>query len=275
MNNFLLSHFNKLKFCSNNPELDLRILLNKSKIIKEEIILSNFKIENINQKEFNKNFIRRINFEPISKIFNSKSFWKYDFFVNKEVLDPRPETELILENILKLYANKKKELKILDMCTGSGCIAISLAKEYPKSKITATDISKKALKVATKNAKKLNCLKQIKFIECNLLNNIECYDIVVSNPPYISETDYIKSSQEIQLYEPRIALVASNNGYEFYEKISNILPNILSNTSRAFIEIGSTQAKKTINIFKLKQINCLDVVKDIQNLNRLLILNKS
>jgi release factor glutamine methyltransferase len=275
MNDFLKNHLNILKKNFSNPELELRVLLKQTLIKQKEIIFSNFDINDINLNFFDNSFRRRINKEPLSKIFNNKNFWKYNFFVNSDVLDPRPESELIIENILKFYSKKDSQLKILDMCTGSGCLAISLSKEFFRAKVTATDISTKAIEVAKINAFNLNCFNQINFVECDLLNTTETYDIVVCNPPYLSETEYKKTSPEIQLYEPKIALVAESNGYEFYKRISNILPKIMTQKSRAFLEIGSLQAKININIFKSNKINCLEVVKDIQNLDRLLILNKS
>ena len=275
MNNFLKSHLNILSKKFSNPDLELRVLLNKCSINKKDIIFSNFDINNIDLKNFSVAFNRRLKREPISKIYNSKSFWKYNFYVNKNVLDPRPETELIIEKVLENFPNKKDNFKILDLCTGSGCLAISLAKEYLNSEITATDISLKALNVAKKNANMINCINQIKFVKSNLIDKIEKYDIVVSNPPYLSMQEYEKTSPEILKYEPKIALLASRGGYEFYWKISNFLKNILKDNSKAFIEIGSTQVKKVTNIFASRHINCLKVEKDIQNIDRLLILNKS
>ena len=115
---------------------------------------------------------------------------------------------------------------------------------------------------------------QINFIQCDLLDKFNLYDIVVSNPPYLSKIEYEKTSLEIKLFEPKIALISLKNGYEFYEKISKILPNILHYNSKVFIEIGYHQASKAIKIFESTNIACLKVVKDIQNLDRLLILNK-
>ena len=274
MDKFILDCLEKLKKFS-NPELELRILLNKSLVKKKEIILSNFNIEDINLIKFSNYFDRRISNEPISKIFNSKSFWKYDFYVTSDVLDPRPETELIIENVLKYFQLKNKKLKILDICTGSGCIAISIAKEYLNARVYGTDISTQAIKIAKINAKKLNCHNQINFIKCDMVNMIEKFDIVICNPPYLSDLEYSETSLGIRFFEPKIALVALDDGYEFYNRISGILPKILNKKSLAFIEIGSSQAKKAISIFRSKGINCLELVKDIQNLDRLLILNKS
>ena len=275
MNNFLQDHIRILKKKFSNPELELRVLLKNSLIKDKEVIFSNFSIKDINIFKFNFAFERRIKNEPTSKIFNIKSFWKYDFFVNEDVLDPRPETELIIENVIKFFPNKNKKLKILDMCTGSGCLAISLAKEYLNSSIVATDISVKAIKIAKINAKRLSCDNQINFEKCNLINKILDYDIITANPPYLSEEEYLLTSKEIQLFEPKIAFIASEDGYEYYNKIAKLLPSLLNKHSKAFMEIGSNQAIKTINIFKSNDINCLKLEKDLQNLDRVLILNKT
>ena len=274
MNNFLDSHLKKLSNHFDYPELELRVLLNRASNIDKEIFFSNFNIEKINIQIFKDSFDRRLKKEPISKIFNSKEFWKYNFYVNKFVLDPRPETELIIEKVLNYFPNKNKQLKILDLCTGSGCIAISLAKEYLNANVTATDISSKALKIAKINSKKINC-NNIKFIQCDLLDKISKYDIVVSNPPYLSKLDYKNVSDEIKLFEPKIALFAKRNGYEFYNRLANILPDIISKKSMIFIEIGHSQSKKCIEIFESSKLECLEIFKDYQNLDRGIILNKT
>ena len=274
MNDFLNLHLKKLSNHFDYPELELRALLNRSSIIDKEIFFSNFDIEQIDFQIFKESFDRRLNKEPISKIFNSKEFWKYNFFVNKFVLDPRPETEFIIEKVLHYFPDKNKKLKILDICTGSGCIAISLAKEYLNSKITATDISSKALKVAKINSKKIGC-NNIKFIKCDLLDKISKYDIIVSNPPYLSKFDYENVSDEIKLFEPKIALFAKRNGYEFYNRLASLLPIIVSKKSMIFIEIGHSQAKKCREIFESSKLECIEIVKDYQNLDRGIILNKT
>ena len=275
MNDFLQNHLNILKKNFSNPNLELRLMLSNCSKNKKNIFLSNFNINDINLIKFNKVFKRRLNREPISKIFNKKSFWKYDFFVNKDVLDPRPETELIIEKILDFYPDKTRSLRFLDMCTGSGCIAISLAKEYAKATIDATDISSKALNVAKNNALRLNCNNQINFIECNLVKAIQVYDIVISNPPYLSHSEYEKTASEIKLFEPKKALFAAKEGFYFYYKIAKILPDLLGSKSMAFLEIGSKQAEKVKKIFSEGNYHSLKIAKDIQNLDRILIIKKS
>ena len=146
MNNLIKESLTKLKQKNiSNPELDLRILLKYASKKNNEIILSNLNLDNIDIVKFKSYLQKRINRQPIAKIINNKSFWKNDFYVNNFVLDPRPETELIIEEVLNIYKNKNSKLKILDIGTGSGCIAVSLAKEFKNASITAIDISKDCL----------------------------------------------------------------------------------------------------------------------------------
>ena len=159
MNDFIISSLEKLKNKNiPNAEIDLRVLLNYSKYTKNEIILSNLDLDQINIDLFNKVLNRRLSNEPISKIINKKNFWKDEFYVNKFVLDPRPETEGIVEESIKLIKNRQSSIKILDIGTGSGALAISLAREFINANIMAIDISEEAIKVANLNInnKKLN-----------------------------------------------------------------------------------------------------------------------
>ena len=155
MNDFIISSLEKLKNKNiPNAEIDLRVLLNYSKYSKNEIILSNFDLDQINIDLFNEVLDRRLSKEPISKIINKKNFWKDEFYVNEFVLDPRPETEGIVEESIKLIKNKNSNIKILDIGTGSGALAISLAREFFNAKIMAIDISEDAIKVANVNINK-------------------------------------------------------------------------------------------------------------------------
>ena len=185
MNNFIKSHLEVLYEKNfTDPVIELRALLNKTSILKKEIILTNFNINQINLNLFQTSFERRIKMEPLAKIFKEKEFWKYNFVVNENVLDPRPESELLIEAVEKYFQNKKQKIKIIDIGTGSGCLAVSLAMEYKNSMITATDISKSALDVAKKNSKKFNVCEQIKFKCCNWFETKENFDVVETNPPY-------------------------------------------------------------------------------------------
>ena len=171
MNDLINSSLEKLKEKNiPNAEIDLRVLLNYSKCTKNEIILSNFDLDQININLFNKVLNRRLSNEPISKIINKKNFWKDEFYVNECVLDPRPETEGIIEESIKLIKNKYSTIKILDIGTGSGALAISLAREFINAKIMAIDISEDAIKVANKNINNKKLDNQIQLRKANIDN---------------------------------------------------------------------------------------------------------
>ena len=275
MNNFIKNHLEILKKNHfENPDIELRALLNKTSKYNKKVILSNFNINQINFDLFELAFRRRINNEPLAKIFNEKNFWKYSFFVNEKVLDPRPETEIIIEAVEKYFQEKEQKLKIIDLGTGSGCLAISLAKEYINSRIIATDISKDALDVAERNSFKLNCNKQISFVCCDWIDTIEIFDVIVTNPPYLTKEEYKNTNKDIKLYEPKIALLGGEDGLFYFRKLAYIMPKIVDYNSFCFIELGQNQKNECIDIFEEFGMQCIDIVADYQNIDRVLILKK-
>tara|TARA_B100002052_G_C15736763_1_gene531259 strand:+ start:52 stop:879 length:828 start_codon:yes stop_codon:yes gene_type:complete len=256
-----------------NAELDIRILLKHSSSNPKEIILSNYYLEDLNVDYFKSLVKKRLENQPISKIINKKFFWKDEFFVNSNVLDPRPETELIIEETIK-NIDKDKKVDILDIGTGSGCLAVSIAKELPNSKITAIDISNKALEVAKKNINK-NCLQnQIKLLnkDVGMLN--EKFDIIVSNPPYISENDYKNLQKEIRKFEPKIALLGGSDGLDFYRVFANKIENLMKSNSYFICEIGSNQLSSCKSIFSKTNLILKKISKDIQKIDRTLTFFK-
>ncbi len=275
MNNLIKESLIKLKEKNiNNPELDLRILLKHASKKNNEIILSNVNLDNIDIAKFNKSLQKRINRQPIAKIINNKSFWKYDFYVNNFVLDPRPETELIIEQVLNIYKNKNLKLKILDIGTGSGCIAISLAKEFKNASIIATDISQEALDVAAKNSKIHNCDNQIqlKLIDFKSLNFK--FDLIVSNPPYLTKEQFNNTDPEVKNFEPRLALVGGDDGLEFYREYSNSLENLMNKKAYFVCEIGVNQREDCEEIFKNSGLHISNIVHDLQGIERILSFSK-
>ena len=275
MNNFIKYHLEKLKQNNfNYPEIELRAILKKTSISKKEILFSNFNKEQINLSFFLKAFERRMQKEPIAKIFNEKYFWKHKFYVNNHVLDPRPETEHIIEGVKKYFPNNKINLNIADLGTGSGCIAISLAKEYKNSNVTATDVSEEALQVAKKNSKKLKTNKQINFLRCDWINFSAFYDIIVTNPPYLSEQEFEDSSTEIKNYEPKKALVGGDDGLHNYRILAEKMLKIMNNNTISFVEIGNGQKAEVVKIFNSFLIKCDDIIVDHQNIDRILVLKK-
>ena len=275
MNDFIISSLEKLKKKNiPNAEIDLRILLNYSKYSKNEIILSNFDLDQINIDLFNKVLNRRLSNEPISKIINKKNFWKDEFYVNEFVLDPRPETEGIVEESIKLIKNKHSMIKILDIGTGSGALAISLAREFTNANIMATDISEEAIKVANKNINNKNLNNQIQLKKITLDNINEKFDLIVSNPPYLTKKELQNTSYEIQNYEPLIALDGGEDGLNFYRDFSKKINKIMNVNSYLLLEIGEGQLKDCKDIFSLSKLNFHKKAQDLQKKDRILIYSK-
>ena len=275
MNNLVYSSLQKLRNKKiYNPELDLRILLNHSSKIKKQIFLNNLNINDIDIDYFNSLLQKRLNYEPISKIIKKKNFWKYDFFVNSNVLDPRPETELIIEEVLSNIKDRKKQYKILDIGTGSGCLAICLAKELTNSKITAIDISKTAINVAKKNIKlkKLEHQIDLKLIDINKIK--DRYDIIVSNPPYLTECEYEKAQEEIKNFEPKVALVGGADGLQIYRILSKKIDYIMTNNSYFVCEIGKGQLDSIKDIFQNTNLILKKISKDLNKIDRTLTFFK-
>jgi len=275
MNDFIISSLEKLKNKNiPNAEIDLRVLLNYSKYSKNEIILSNFDLDQINIDLFNKVLDRRLSKEPISKIINKKNFWKDEFYVNEFVLDPRPETEGIVEESIKLIKNKNSNIKILDIGTGSGALAISLAREFINSKILAIDISEEAIKVARININKKKLNNQIQLKQTTIDNIDEKFDVIVSNPPYLTKKELENTSFEIKNYEPLIALDGGEDGLNFYRYFSRKINKIMNINSYLILEIGEGQFSDCKDIFSHSSLNFHKKAQDLQKKDRILIYSK-
>ena len=207
---------------------------------------------------------------PLQYITNTQEFYGMKFKINENVLIPRYDTEILIEETLKLAKDKDK---ILDMCTGSGIIAITLAKNVEKSNVFACDISLEALKVAKENNELHNT--NVKFINSNLFENIEekNFDIIVSNPPYITEKEMQKLENQVRK-EPELALYGGVDGLDFYRKITENAKEYLKKEGLLIFEIGYKQKEDVSNILienKFKNIKC---VKDLQGLDRVIIGEK-
>lgn len=209
---------------------------------------------------------------PIEHITHKKEFMKLDFFVDENVLIPRQDTEILVEEVIEI-AKKINAKKILDLCTGSGAIAISLAKYLPNTQVTALDISSKALEVAKLNAKTNNVESQITFVESNLLENLpkEKYDIIVSNPPYIKQDIIKELDREVQK-EPHIALDGGKDGLDFYRKIIDSGYEYLKYGGYLCLEIGYDQKEEVMNLLDNngQYINKI-CIKDLYDNDRVII----
>lgn len=254
-----------------NAEIMLAYILKCKRL---QLYLSFDRPLNENEKNLYREFLqRRVNHEPVQYITGIVGFYGLEFQVNKSVLIPRPETEILVETIIE-NTNENEETNILDIGTGSGNIAITLAKHLPNSKITAIDKSKDALKIAVKNSELNNVKERINFIENDILNNQNLFDnvfdLVVSNPPYISKKEYNNLEPELNKHEPSIALTDFSDGFIFYKNISKQAKNLLNTNGKLFFEIGAGQSKKIKEIMEQNNFYNIQIIKDYQNHDRVI-----
>ena len=218
---------------------------------------------------------RRIKREPIAYITNKQSFWNDEFKVTKDTLIPRPETELILESVISYFPDKKIDLNIADLGTGSGCIIISLLQEYINASGIGIDISKEAIKIANENKKKLlKNHERLKLLEEDYAEyNLNGFDIIVSNPPYISQNS-LDTQKDVYDYEPHLALFSKNNGIDAYNKIISNLASRIDKNFFLFLEIGLGQASEVTKLLKNNGFTEILTKADLANIPRCVIAKK-
>ena len=259
-----------------NPQLDSEILLsNLIKKDKKHIILNPKEILNLEQTEIFKNLIeRRKKGEPVAYLINKKDFWKDEFFVNKDVLIPRPDTELIIEQVLKIYS-KNLQLQVLDIGTGSGCILLSILRERPNFYGTGIDISKKSIKVSKLNAKQLNLTNRVKFFDSSIDNfKIGKYDLIVSNPPYIELFNLKYLEKDVINFEPKLALSGGFDGFSEIRKVINKAKTLIKKNGKFILEIGFNQKNKAKKILKEEGFYVNKTIRDYGNNDRCIISTK-
>lgn len=246
-----------LQYILNKPRQYLIIYDNKQLTLRQEV-------------NFFKGIKKLVKGIPLQHITHSQEFMKMTFYVNEDVLIPRPDTEILVEEVIKI-AKRINAKKILDLCTGSGAIAISLKKFIPNADIIAVDISEKALEIAKRNAEKLEA--KINFVKSDLFDKLDNkkFDIIVSNPPYIRKDEIKKLSEEVQK-EPKIALNGGEDGLDFYRIITEQAINYLKTGSFLCFEIGYNQKNDVIKIIEdeqnYKNIYCK---KDLYGNDRIII----
>lgn len=267
----LTEAINKLRSITDTPSLDASLLfeaatkLNKVK----QITYNNLEIDKQEQELFHQLLQRRLNFEPIAYIIGKKEFYGRDFKVNKNTLIPRPDTETIVESVIDYVKTLQFKPSILDLCTGSGCIGITLAIELDSDNITLSDLSKEALEVAKLNARTL-CNKTIDIIESNLLINCKKYDIIVSNPPYLTKQWCEEVSKEVKK-EPLLALEGyGDDGLDIIRKIiKQSKDHLTGNNSAIFFECDSRQCKTVKTLLEKSGFNNIEIIKDLANQDRI------
>ena len=260
-----------------NPNLDAKIIFKHILSVDNEQFELCKKNEISNQitKYYFELIDRRIKREPIAYITNKQSFWNDEFKVTKDTLIPRPETELILENVLSYFPDKKIDLNIADLGTGSGCIIISLLQEYINASGIGIDISKEAIKIANENKKKLlKKHERLKLLEEDYAEyNLNGFDIIVSNPPYISQNS-LDIQKDVYDYEPHLALFSKNNGIDAYNKIISNLASRIDKNFFLFLEIGLGQASEVTKLLKNKGFTEILTKADLANIPRCVIAKK-
>ena len=259
-----------------NANLDSEILL--AKIIGKDrnYIILNSK-EHLGQKNlfrFNNLIERRKKGEPVAYLTRKKEFWKNNFYIDQNVLVPRPDTELIVEEVLK-FSKKKFKLQILDIGTGSGCILLSLLKEIPSFYGTGIDISKKSINVSKYNAKMLNLTNRVKFYNSDVDKfKIGKYDIVIANPPYVELLRLKYLDKDSFKFEPKIALNGGLDGFSVIKKVVNKASFLIKKNGKFFLVIGCNQKNKVKAILTKKGFYINKVLKDHGNNYRCIISTK-
>jgi len=257
-------------------ELDSEILM--ANVIQKDrryvILNSNEELKEEHLKRFQNLIEKRSKKEPIAYLINKKEFWNFEFFVSRHTLIPRPDTELIVDQILKITKNKNK-LNILDIGIGSGCILLTILKERTNFNGTGIDISNNCLKISKINAINLKVDNRIKLFKTNIDKfNYGKYDLIVSNPPYINKVDIKFLEKDVVNFEPISALYGGLDGTSEIRKVINKSSKLIKKNGKFVLEIGFDQKNKVIELLKKKGFFINSIVKDLAKHNRCIISTK-
>ena len=268
----------------NSPSLDCRLLLaHVLKLDRTVYTHENIYITEDELKKFKELIIDRSCGKPVSRIINKRSFWKREFRLNEEALDPRQDSEILISSVLKYYTNELQKLEILDLGAGSGCLGLSILEELKSSRVSFLDISKKSLEIIKINASQLNLGERCDYFQLDwnkngwdslLLNyrNDSKFDIILSNPPYIPTNEIKFLQKEVKEFDPLIALDGGLDGLLAYKTIFPRLKNLLNNGAKIFIEIGKGQEEMVSQIGYENNLSLLGYEKDLAGIVRVLIL---
>ena len=259
-----------------SSKLDCEVLLsNVLKINRENILVNlNKKINHQDFINFNKLINRRKKNEPVAYIVGYKEFWNKKFKVNSDVLIPRPDTEILVEEVIK-FIQINSSLNILDIGTGTGCVLLSVLNERKKCYGIGLDISKKAINIAKHNAKIQQLKNRIKFINSSIDKfYVGKYDLIISNPPYIKSGDIKNLYKDVGFYEPEIALNGGCDGYSKIREVVNKSSVLIKKKGKLFLEIGYNQKNEVIRILNCNKFYINKVVKDLGKNNRCIISTK-
>jgi release factor glutamine methyltransferase len=254
---------------ANNAVIDTRVLLAFALGIDRGMLSARLEDDVLPQQEtwFRAAIAQRVQYQPVSQIIGSREFWGRRFMVTSDVLDPRPDTETLIEEALKLGAHEK----ILDLGTGSGCILLTLLAEWPHAVGEAVDQSLKALEVAKANAQSLGLADRARFYQSNWFSNISGgFDLIVSNPPYITAAEMDQIAPDVRNWEPRTALTPEGDGLDAYRIIAVSALKHLSETGTLLLEIGHKQANSVLDIFHGQGFTQGQCIQDMAGKDRIM-----
>ena len=256
--------------------LDSELLL--SKVINKDrrFILLNLDKE-LNQRDqdsFKNLIIKRSKGKPLAHLTGTKSFWKYDFKINEKILIPRPDSEILIEEVLDIYKNKNN-LNFLEIGVGSGCIALSILKEKKSFLATGVDLSRDCIKICRYNANKLGVANRIKLMKLDVDNLItHKYDFIVSNPPYVKKFDLKKLNKEVKNFEPRLALDGGLEGLSVIRKVVKKSSELIKTHGKLILEIGYDQKESVKKILNDNNFYINKIVKDLAKNDRCIVSTK-
>ena len=256
--------------------LDSELLL--SKVIKKdrEFLLLNLdkELSQNEQDSFKKLILKRAKGKPLAYLTGIKSFWKHDFKVSEKVLIPRPDTEIIIEQVLKIYKNRDY-INFLEVGVGSGCIALSILKEKKSFFATGVDLSQDCIEICGYNAKKLGIRNRIKLFKSDVDNLIfRKYDLIISNPPYIKKFDLNKLNREVINYEPKLALDGGLEGLSVIRKVIKKSSELVKTNGRLILEIGHDQKEIVKKMLNQNNFYVNETLKDLAKNDRCIISTK-
>lgn len=255
------------------PETDARLLMqHAAQMSHAQVVMQGDTTLDANtQARFAQAIARRALREPVSRIIGKRGFWKADFFLSPETLDPRPDSETLIEAALKYQATAPA--RVLDLGTGTGCLLLSLLQEWPRAQGAGLDISADAIAVANKNARALGVSDRAHFSACDWKDYAPpaLCDALVSNPPYIAPEEMETLEPEVALYDPLTALLGGHDGLEAYRSIIALMPRWLKKGGLAFFEIGRTQAGPVRELLARRGCAVLETVPDLAGHDRVIV----
>jgi len=254
-----------------NPWREIRLLLSyvTGKSYEQIFFEKEFLLSSDQHTKFEELVKRRATYEPLSKIIGCREFWGLNFKVTKDTLDPRPDSEILIDAVLKELPNKEFPLSCLDLGTGTGCLLLSILSEYQNAFGIGVDISEEALNVAKQNAVNLGLIERSSFCLSNWAENIqEVFDLIVSNPPYIGLNEPLQAN--VKDFDPHLALYAGESGLEAYRHLFSQIARLCHGGTKIFMEIGAGQKEAVGMIAKESGFTLQNIYKDLARIERVL-----